>query len=119
MKTILVIDDAPTVRQQIVNLLEEEGYTVLEASNGLEAVAHVKKEKNISFILCDYNMPGMNGFEFFEELAKLDISIPGMMLTTEVAKEYMKKGKELGLKGWIVKPFNPDGLKFALKKFLE
>ena len=110
MKKILIVDDAPTVRQQISLTLEKEEYTVLEAENGQLGIEMVEKHPDIDLILCDYNMPGMNGFEMIEELNKRNIKIPTMMLTTEVGKQYVQKGKELGLKGWIVKPFDPDKL---------
>jgi two-component system chemotaxis response regulator CheY len=66
-------------------------------------------------------MPVMNGFEFLQELRKVDSTkrTPVLMLTTETKPELKQQGKALGLTGWIVKPFNPAQLKQAIGRVLR
>lgn len=115
-KKVLTLDDGETVRQLISITLESVGFEVIEAENGIEGLRQIEKNPDIAFILCDLNMPEMSGMEFLEELNRQNIKIPTMMLTTEVKRDAVKRGKALGLKGWIVKPFDPPALKEIVTK---
>ncbi|MCE9571696.1 MAG: response regulator [Deltaproteobacteria bacterium] len=115
-KRILIVDDSPTVRQQVSATLCQAGYQVLEAIEGLDAIGKV--DASISMVVCDVNMPRMNGIEMIERL-KSDgkgVGIPIVMLTTEGQPALIDRAKKAGAKGWIVKPFKPDLLLAAVKK---
>ncbi|MBN2509166.1 MAG: response regulator [Spirochaetales bacterium] len=98
--------------------LEPEGYTVLEAENGKEALSH-KDIAGADLFLVDVNMPQMNGFELVKNI-KQDTRLsskPVIFLTTESALEKKNEGKDLGGAGWIVKPFEPPALIKVIKMF--
>lgn len=116
MKRILVVDDSPTIRQQVSLALTQAGFTVHEAVDGVDALA--KLATPASLMVCDVNMPRMNGLELLEKL-KSQATCPAMpilMLTTEGEPGLIARAKQAGAKGWIVKPFKADLLVAAVKK---
>ncbi|MBX3155937.1 MAG: response regulator [Deltaproteobacteria bacterium] len=116
MKKILVIDDSPTVRQQVSAALAKGGYGIVEAVDGQDALE--KLEPGIALIICDVNMPRLGGIETLEKL-RADpqwTAIPVVMLTTEGQPGLIERAKKLGAKGWIVKPFKPDLLASAVNR---
>ena len=118
MKKILVVDDSPTVRQQVGLALAEAGFQMVEAVDGVDALAKV--DASIAMLICDVNMPRMNGLETIEQL-RTDArwkSLPIVMLTTEGQPALIDRAKKAGAKGWIIKPFKPDTLLMGIKKAL-
>ncbi len=116
-KKVLVVDDSATVRQQVRMVLEQAGFTVAEAVDGQDAVAKVNGE-TYDGVVCDVNMPRMNGVEFVEKV-KADAkhsTLPILMLTTEGAPDLIRRAKAAGVKGWIVKPFKADQVVAAITK---
>lgn len=118
-KTILVVDDAKTIRDLAKFTLGKAGYSLLEAEDGAIAWAIVQKEK-IDLIVTDLNMPNMNGLEFSEKVKTSDAykHIPIFMLTTEASQEVAMKGKQIGILAWIVKPFVPEKFLAAVNKVI-
>lgn len=117
MSKVLVVDDSATVRQQVTAALTQAGLDVDEAADGLAGAKRIRSG-GISCVVCDVNMPNMNGIEMVEDV-KSDAqfaSLPIIMLTTEGAKELIQKAKAAGACGWIVKPFKADMLVAAVKK---
>ncbi len=107
---ILCIDDSPTIRKLVHKALDPEGYEVLDAEDGKEALALA--EGGVDLFLVDVHMPQMDGFEFVEAI-KQDGALaqkPVVFLTTESSEEKKQRGKQLGVNGWIVKPFEPEAL---------
>ncbi|HZU83918.1 MAG TPA: response regulator [Polyangiaceae bacterium] len=113
---ILVIDDSLMVRQQVGRALTGAGFTVLEACDGVDALQKLAGSTDTRLIVCDVNMPRMNGIEFLERLSADRSAVPVVMLTTEGQPELIQRAKALGAKGWIVKPFKPEMLVAAAKK---
>jgi two-component system, chemotaxis family, chemotaxis protein CheY len=116
MTTILVIDDSLMVRKQVCAALKGLGYSVVEATDGLDALEKLESSPDTGLIVCDVNMPRMNGLEFLERLSARGSRIPVIMLTTEGQPELIQRAKSLGAKGWIVKPFKPEFLAATAKK---
>jgi two-component system chemotaxis response regulator CheY len=114
--TILVIDDSAMVRQQVGRALTGAGFTILEAVDGVDALEKLAGAPATRLIVCDVNMPRMNGVEFLERLSAGGQAVPVVMLTTEGQPELIQRAKALGAKGWIVKPFKPDLLIAAVRK---
>jgi two-component system chemotaxis response regulator CheY len=114
--TILVIDDSAMVRQQVGRALSSSGFTVVEAADGVEGLEALSRTPATRLVICDVNMPRMNGLEFLERLIREMSTVPVVMLTTEGQPELIQRAKALGAKGWIVKPFKPDLLVAAAKK---
>jgi two-component system chemotaxis response regulator CheY len=110
-KTVLVIDDSRTTRQFVRDTLTAAGYAVIEAEDGLAALAKLKTEK-VHLMVCDVNMPNMDGLTFVGKVKDLPAHrfTPIVMLTTEASGDMVEKGKAAGAKGWMVKPFKPEQL---------
>jgi two-component system chemotaxis response regulator CheY len=113
---ILVIDDSAMVRGQVSRALTAAGFAVLEASDGLDALEKLAANPDAKLIICDVNMPRMNGIEFLEEKKRTGNSAAVVMLTTEGQPELIQKAKLLGARGWVVKPFKSEHLVATAKK---
>lgn len=116
MKKILVIDDSPTVRQQVGLALTQAGFQVVEAVDGLDGIGKV--DPTIAMLICDVNMPRMNGLDMLEKL-RTDArwkTLPVVMLTTEGQPSLIERAKKAGAKGWIVKPFKAELLVAAVQR---
>lgn len=108
--SILVVDDASMVRVQIRRTLEHHGYAVLEASDGVEALAKLEECPSTRLVVCDVHMPNMNGLEFLERLRAQGSVTPVVMLTAEADPEVIRRAKGLGAKAWIMKPIKSETL---------
>ena len=120
MKTIMTVDDSPSLRQMVSVVLQGAGYEVLEASDGSDALSKLKgREPHL--ILSDINMPNMDGLEFTRQLRATPEYkfIPVVLLTTESNPEKKQQGKAAGATAWIVKPFTPDQLLAVVNKVLR
>ncbi len=111
-KTILVVDDSGTVRQQVSMALKQAGFAIVEAADGQEGLATLESNRAIDMVVCDVNMPNLNGLEMVEKVKKKpeNKSLPILMLTTEGQPSMIKRAKEAGAVGWIVKPFDANQL---------
>ena len=116
-KTILIVDDSRTIRQQVGFTLTKEGFSVVEAEDGQDALNKLK-ENEVNMIISDVNMPNMDGLTMVETVRKDDAYkfIPIIMLTTESSGDKVDRAKKAGASGWLVKPFNPEQLVGAVKK---
>ena len=110
-KTILCVDDSPTIRMLVKKTLEPLGYEILEADNGETGVTAAGKT-HVDFILVDVNMPVMDGFDCVKGIKALPglTKVPVVFLTTESSDEKKALGRQLGVSGWMVKPFEADAL---------
>lgn len=110
-KIILVVDDSPTERHFLVDLLTREGYTVVTAENGLDAIAKIRAERPM-LVLMDVVMPGANGFQVTRALARdpSTQSIPVILCTSKSADTDRIWGMRQGASGYMVKPFDPGQL---------
>jgi len=111
-KTILVVDDSGTVRQQVSMALKQAGFTVAEAADGRDGLAMIDANRNIDMVICDVNMPNMNGLDMVDKVKGKpeNKALPILMLTTEGQPSMIKRAKEAGAVGWIVKPFDANQL---------
>ena len=118
----LVVDDFSTMRRIVCNLLKESGFTELEeADDGASALAKLRAG-HFDFVVCDINMPHVNGLQMLGELKKDPglKHIPVLMVTAEARKEDILLAAQLGAAGYVVKPFTKaileDQVIFILKK---
>ncbi|HDI78203.1 MAG TPA: response regulator [Desulfobacteraceae bacterium] len=118
-KSILIVDDAVSMRGLVSLTLKKAGYGVIEASNGKDALKKLSGSK-VNMIITDLNMPEMDGIEFIKAVKKMPgyKFIPIVMLTTESQAEKKREGQMAGAKAWIVKPFKPDTLLMVVKKII-
>jgi two-component system chemotaxis response regulator CheY len=115
--TVLVIDDSALIRGQVREALTDEGYDVTEAADGEEAVEALQASELPVLIVCDVNMPRMNGLEFLEVLRTSPASkVPVVMLTTEMQRRMVRRARQLGAMGWLLKPFKADLLVAAVHR---
>ena len=118
-KTILIVDDSASIRQMVAFTLKSDGYTVIEAADGVEGLAKANAHA-IDLVLTDQNMPNMDGITFVKTLRGLPkfVTTPILMLTTEFTEAKKTQGKEAGATGWLVKPFDPHKLLDVVRKFI-
>lgn len=121
MSKIIIIDDSEVSRFETRKTLEHGGYQVIEAVDGIDGYACVKKHPEAKLIICDMNMPKMDGISMCGKIRELpEINkIPIFMLTTESTPTVKQRGKEVGIVAWIIKPFVPDTLLSAIKKIIK
>ncbi len=120
MANVLIVDDSISMRKLVQATLIEAGHRVVEAEDGVVALARVT-ESPVDLVITDINMPNMDGLTLLGELRKLpDLKFtPILVLTTEMDPEKKKTAKQRGATGWLVKPFNPDQLISTIKKVLD
>jgi len=118
--TILVVDDVRIIRRLVRVNLELEGYSVIEAENGKDALDKVKEIKP-NLILLDVIMPYLDGFQVLQRLrANAETrDVPVVMLTSCSEEIDQIKGWELGISDYVIKPFNPNALVNVVKKALS
>ncbi|MCS7260546.1 MAG: response regulator transcription factor [Anaerolineae bacterium] len=116
-KRILVVDDEPRMRRFIHMNLDLEGYQVLEASNGLEAIKRVREDLP-DLVLLDVMMPEMDGFETLREIRQFS-NVPVIMLTVKGDEDDKVRGLELGADDYVTKPFGPRELSSRIKAVLR
>ncbi|MGB3300812.1 MAG: hybrid sensor histidine kinase/response regulator [Phormidesmis sp.] len=106
-KLILAIDDSITVRNALAEALQKADYQVIQARDGAEALQQLDRYSGVSAILCDIEMPGMNGFEFLKVRQRTPkiAAIPTIMLTSRAGAKHRLLTKELGATTYITKPY--------------
>jgi two-component system chemotaxis response regulator CheY len=119
-KTVMIVDDSASIRMVVRLTLEGEGFTVIDASDGVEALKKLNGVK-IHLLITDVNMPNMDGITLVKEAKKLPAYkfTPMMMLTTEVSDDKKTQGRNAGAKAWLVKPFQPPVLLNAVSKLIS
>lgn len=119
----MIVDDSPTIRASVSFCAQNAGYTVTEAADGqdaLDKIALMEQDGLIpSLIITDVNMPRMDGITFIKNIKKSDFRyIPILVLTTESEEAMIEKGRASGASGWLMKPFQPEQLLWAIKKLV-
>jgi two-component system chemotaxis response regulator CheY len=119
-KTIMTVDDSASVRQMVKFTLQNEGFNVVEAVDGKDALEKIKGLEKLDLLVTDLNMPEMDGIELIREVRKLDLFrfMPILMLTSESQDAKKQEGKQAGATGWIVKPFKPEQLIAVIRRVL-
>jgi CheY-like chemotaxis protein len=117
---ILVVDDDPTILRLVRLNLEVEGYDVLEATNGREALEAVKAHAP-DLVVCDVMMPVMDGLEVVSRLRRDDATatLPIVMLSAKAQDADIRHGRSAGADEYVTKPFDPQELLDAIGRLLE
>ena len=116
---VMVVDDALYIRELISLILRNEGYEVIKAANGKEAL-NALNGTNIDMLITDLNMPEVNGIELVESLRNMPDfkSTPVLMITSENQESIRKRARQAGVNEWMLKPFIPKQLVDAVKKYV-
>ena len=111
---MLVVDDSPTMRRIVVQMLKKIGYSnIVEAGDGREALERLKAEGDFDMLLTDWNMPVMSGLELTENVrgdARLS-SLPILMVTPRNMKQDIIAAMRAGVNNYVTKPFDPKTIK--------
>ena len=116
----MTADDSASMRQMVAFTLRQAGYDVVEAVDGVDALAHLQRTP-IAMLITDLNMPRMDGIDLIKQVRANPAYrfIPIIMLTTESSGEKKVAGRTAGATVWIVKPFTPDQLLAVVRKVLR
>lgn len=123
MQTILLIDDSAEIRDQVSSMVESLDRTVVHAGNGSEGLKKLYERPEINMVICDVNMPVLDGIAFIERLnieseQGLVKRIPVVILTAESAMEKVMRAKKAGILGWMIKPPKQEIIDKLLEKIL-
>lgn len=119
MKKILIVEDTDQIREEVKDILLMEGYQVLEAINGRDALDKINKQLP-DLVITDVLMPEMDGFELLEELNKNNkIKVPVIVLSARADSKDKEKGISLGAIDYLVKPCSPEILIDAVEKAMN
>lgn len=118
-KLIMTADDSASIRQMVSFTLKQNGYEVIEAVDGRDALNKLATQK-VDMLITDLNMPNLDGLGLIRGVRSgtLNKFVPIIMLTTESQDSKKGEGKAAGATGWIVKPFKPEQLIAVIKKVL-
>ncbi len=118
-KTIMTVDDSPSMRMLLRVALNDLGYSVVEAEDGVHALEKLDGFQP-DLLITDINMPRMDGFGLISEVrGQGRRSLPILVLTTESSDEKKQRARDAGATGWIVKPFHPEKLAAAIRRVLH
>lgn len=120
-KTVMVIDDSASFRTVVGLALKKAGYGVVEAGDGKDALGKLGAVAKVNLIVCDVNMPNMDGLTFLKTLRTQAAHkfTPVIMLTTESGDDMKKRGQAAGARAWITKPFRAEVLLGAVQKLVQ
>ena len=119
---ILVVDDFPTMRKIVKTIFSQLGYSnFIEAEDGQKGYEALQKNRDVKFIVSDWNMPNMTGLEFLKTVRSDERfrHLPFMMITAEAEKENIIEAVKAGVSNYIVKPFTAQSLKEKISKINE
>jgi CheY-like chemotaxis protein len=120
MKTILIIEDNPEIRENTSEIFEMKGFKVLSAENGSAGITMAMQSRP-DVILCDILMPGKDGYQVIRELKSKSTtaSIPFIYVTASGEKNEVKLAMDLGANGFVRKPFDVSELMQIIEKCLK
>ena len=120
MRSILAVDDSPSMRKMVSFTLTGAGFKVVEAIDGVDALEKANAQ-GIDLVLADQNMPRLDGIGLTRKLREDPRfqKTPILILTTESSDQMKQAGRAAGATGWLVKPFDPDRLIEVIQKVLR
>lgn len=114
-KKVLVVDDMTSIRQVIMAHLKSVGCESMGVSNGRVALDLLARRR-FDLVLSDWNMPGMDGTQLVAAIRAKDKTIPVVMVTAEGDPKLLQTLRDIGINGYIIKPFKPQALLTLLQK---
>jgi two-component system, chemotaxis family, chemotaxis protein CheY len=119
-KTILVVEDSPSIRKFISLSLKLSGYKVVAATDGMEALEKLPLEK-IDLLITDLNMPNIDGYRLIKSIRTDNEykDIPIIILSSLAKDEDVHQGLSIGANSYLIKPFNTKRLQYEVAKYLS
>ena len=120
-KTIMIIDDSTALRRTMALTLEKQGYRVIQKKDGKEGIDGFRNNQDLDLIICDVEMPIMNGFEFLG-MRRRDtefLKVPTFMLTSRSGIKHRNLAMQLGADGYFTKPYVEQEFVAEIKKILD
>lgn len=119
-KTILVVDDSATVRKFVSVSLSMQGFNVITACDGMDALEKLPAQ-NVDLVITDLNMPQMDGFELIKSLRESPSyqDIPVIILTSLSDGESKERSENLGVHSYLQKPFSLEKIQYEVSKYLS
>ena len=117
MNGLLVVDDEEGVRRSLKRVLEKDGYRILLAENGREALDIIRNDnQEIETVICDYRMPGMDGLETLIEIGRMNTEITRIILTAYATMANAIEAVNAGIDGFLTKPFENEELRAKVRE---
>jgi two-component system, chemotaxis family, chemotaxis protein CheY len=118
--TILVVDDSPTVRKFVSLSLEMQGFKVVSACDGMDALEKLPTA-HVDLVITDLNMPNMDGYEFIRTLRENEqyARLPVIILSSLSDQKSMDLGLKAGAHSYLVKPFSIEKVQYEVAKYLS
>lgn len=119
-KTILAVDDSAPVRKFVMLALKSDGFRVITATDGMQALEILATE-NIDLLITDLNMPNIDGFELIKSVRSnpLTMNIPIIILSSLANNIDIQNGLDLGANSYLIKPFNTRKMQYEVSKYLN
>jgi len=114
-KTILIAEDDERLRHSLASILQEVGYSVVEASNGKEVLQDLKRSADLCLLLTDIVMPEMEGLELIKHLRRYHPKLPIVAMSGTFEGRFLDVARMLGAKETLQKPFEREALLAALE----
>lgn len=120
-KRILIVEDSPAMRFSMRDVLSKNGYSVLEAEDGMEALAILEREPDVGLVVTDLYMPRLDGLGLLRQLRRDHkyAALPVIIQTTEAQASVATKARQSGATGWLIKPVNGQALMRAIDYLLK
>ena len=119
-KVILIVDDSATVRKFVSVSLSMQGFTVVQATDGMDALEKLPRHQ-VDLVITDLNMPNMDGFELIRALREIPAcrELPVIILSSLADQASRDEGLRLGVRSYVVKPFCLEKIRYEVSKYLS
>jgi len=119
-KLIMIVDDSATVRKFVAASLTMQGFTVVAACDGMDALEKLPSG-TFDLVITDLNMPNMDGFEFIRSLRENPQyrDLPVIILSSLGDRDSMAAGRELGVQSYLMKPFSLEKIQYEVSKYIS
>lgn len=118
---ILIVDDSIAMRMSMKEALSRNGFTVIEATDGANALEVLATEPEVALVLTDLNMPRLDGIGLLRRIRadRRYLALPVIMQTTETQASVITMARQAGATGWLIKPYGEDALLRAVQRLLR
>jgi len=119
-KLIMIVDDSATVRKFVAASLTMQGFTVVAACDGMDALEQLPSG-TFDLVITDLNMPNMDGFEFIRSLRENPLyrEVPVIILSSLGDRDSMEAGRALGVQSYLMKPFSLEKIQYEVSKYIS